>query len=64
MSLGLGVLDTIFFWPRMLIDCATKEPNERNNKVVWTLIIVFTHMIGAALFFLVRHPRRRAEVAS
>ena len=64
MSLGLGVLGTIFFWPWMLIDCATKEPDERNNKVVWTLIIVFTHLIGAALFFFVRRPRRRAEAAS
>ena len=48
VSLGLGVLGTIFFWLWMLIDCAKKEPDEGNHKVVWTLIIVFTHLIGAA----------------
>ena len=41
-----------------------KSQNEGNKKVVWTLIIVCTHLIGAALFFFVRRPRRRAEAAS
>ena len=63
VSVGLGVLGTIF-WVWMLVDCATKEPDEGNNKVVWTLIIVFTHLIGAALYFFVRRPRRRAEATS
>ena len=63
VSVGLGVFGMIF-WVWMLVDCATKEPDEGNNKVVWTLIIVFTHLIGAALYFFVRRPRRRAEAAS
>ena len=46
------------------IDSATKEPDEGNNKVVWTLIILFTHLIGAALYFFVGRPRRRAEAAN
>jgi len=62
VSAGLGVLGAIF-WVWMLVDCATKEPDEGNGKVVWTLIIVFTHVIGAALYFFVRRPRRRAEAA-
>ena len=36
MSVGLGVLGTIF-WVWMLVDCATKEPDEGNSKLVWTL---------------------------
>ena len=62
VSVGLGVLGTIF-WVWMLVDCATKEPDEGNSKLVWTLIIIFTHLIGAALYFFVRRPQRRAEVA-
>ncbi len=64
MPLGLGVLGTIFcVW--MLVDCATKEPNDGNSsKVVWTLIIVFTCLIEAALYFFVRRPQRWAEAAS
>ena len=60
---GLGILGTIF-WLWMLVDCATEEPDEGNNKVVWSLIIAFTHLIGAALYFFVRRPRRRAEAAN
>ena len=60
---GLGILGTIF-WLWMLVDCATEEPDEGNNKVVWSIIIVFTHLIGAALYFFVRRPRRRAEAAN
>ena len=59
---GLGILGTIF-WLWMLVDCATEEPDEGNNKVVWSIIIVFTHLIGAALYFFVRRPRRRAALA-
>ena len=40
-----------------------KSQNEGNNKVVWTLIIVFTHLIGAALYFFVRRPQRWGEAA-
>ena len=57
VSVGLGVLGTVF-WIWMLVDCATEEPDEGNNKVVWTIIIVFTHLIGAALYFFVRRPQR------
>ena len=60
VSVGLGALGTIF-WVWMLVDCATKEPDEGNSKVVWTIIIVFTHLVGAAIYFFVRRPQRRAE---
>ena len=60
VSVGLGVLGTIF-WVWMLVDCATKEPDKGNSKVVWTIIIVFTHLVGAAIYFFVRRPQRRAE---
>lgn len=58
--LALIVLGTIF-WIWMLVDCATKEPDTGNNKIVWIVIIVLTHWIGAAIYFFVRRPQRRAE---
>ena len=48
-------------WLWMLVDCATKEPGEGNEKVVWVLIIALTHWIGALLYLLVRRPRRVAR---
>ena len=61
--LGIGILGTAF-WIWMLAECATKERSEGNDKVVWTLIIIFTHLIGAALYFFLRRPQRRVEMAS
>jgi len=61
--LALGVAALCFaFWIWMLIECATKEPDTGNNKVVWILIIVFAHIIGALIYFFVRRPQRYAEV--
>lgn len=47
------------FWIWALIDCASKEPNDgSNNKVLWLLLIIFTHFIGALLYILIRRPER------
>jgi hypothetical protein len=50
------------FWIWMIIDCATKEPSEGNDKLVWIVIIVFTHIIGALIYYFVRRPRRIAQL--
>ena len=60
--LALGPVG-IIFWIWMLIECATEEPREGNNKVVWTLIIVFTHLIRATPYFL-RRPVPRSAAAT
>ncbi len=45
-------------WIWMLIDCATREHSEGNEKLIWILIIIFTHWIGALIYLLVRRPER------
>ena len=54
----LGVLATVF-WIWMLVDCATKEPSQGNDKLVWILVIVLTHWIGALIYLLARRPERK-----
>ena len=58
----IGLLSAII-WVVTLADCATGEPSEGNDKVVWVLIILFTNLIGAALYLIVRRPRRPARPA-
>lgn len=60
LVLGVGLLGTLF-WVWMIVECATKEPSEGNDKLVWTIIIVFTHFIGALIYFFVRRPQRISE---
>lgn len=54
----IGVLGTIF-WIWMIVDCASNEPSEGNNKIVWILVIALTHVVGAAIYFFARRPERR-----
>jgi hypothetical protein len=46
------------FWIWMLIDCIRHETDEGNNKVVWILVIVLTHWVGALIYYFVRYRAR------
>jgi hypothetical protein len=48
----------ILFWLWILIDYVTKEPSEGNDKIVWTLLIIFLPWIGSILYYFVRRPER------
>ncbi|MGO4879523.1 MAG: PLDc N-terminal domain-containing protein [Bryobacteraceae bacterium] len=58
----LLILAGFAFWIWMIVDCATHEPATGNDKLVWIVIIIFTHIIGALIYYIVRRrPRRFAE---
>ena len=61
IPLALVGLALTVFWVWMLVDCATKEPSAGNEKIIWILVIIFTHWIGALIYFLVRRPQRKKE---
>lgn len=54
MVLFLGILGTVF-WIKMIIDCATREKDP--ERLIWIIIIVFTHFIGAAIYYFVQRPK-------
>src|ERR1700689_2432609 len=58
----VGFLSGFAFWIWMLVDCATKEADEGNTKIVWVIIIVFANIVGAIVYWLVRRPQRQAEL--
>jgi hypothetical protein len=56
----IAILGSIF-WIWMIVDCVRNEPAESNDKIVWILVILLTHFIGALIYFFARRqPRRRA----
>ena len=57
----LIALGLFAFWVWMLVECATKEPGQGNDKVVWIIVIALTNWIGAAIYFFVRRPQRIRE---
>ena len=59
MSLGIAVISilliaivavllTSIFWVMMLVDCAQRD---FKDKIVWIIIIIFTHFMGATLYY-------------
>ena len=46
--LVLGIGGTIL-WIWMIIDCATNEPSQGNDKLIWILVIALAHWIGALI---------------
>ena len=59
--LGIGVAGTVL-WIWMLVECATRESNEGNDKLVWILVIIFTQWLGALIYLIVRRPKRIEEL--
>ena len=52
----LGLIATIF-WIWMLVDAATSSL-AGTEKIVWILVILFLHVLGAILYyFIARKPR-------
>jgi prolipoprotein diacylglyceryltransferase len=56
------VAAALLFWLWMLVECATKEPDTGNTKIVWILVILLGNIVGAPLYFVVRRPQRWREV--
>lgn len=58
---SIFAIAALIFWIWMLVDCATKEPSEGNDKIVWILIILLTNLLGAIIYFVARRPKRLYE---
>lgn len=41
------------FWILMIVDCATRKFKDSMEKVVWIIVIVFLHIIGALIYYFV-----------
>ena len=59
----IAIAGTIF-WIYMLIDCIQNEPSTGNDKIVWILLLVFTHFIGAMIYYFVRCKPRKLQRAN
>jgi len=54
-TIGLAGL---VLWIWMLVEVLTRETDEGNNRLIWALVIVFTHWVGALMYLLVRRQER------
>lgn len=54
----------LVFWIWMLIDCVRNELIQGNEKIMWVLIIIFTSIIGAVLYFIYSRPRQMRKATT
>jgi divalent metal cation (Fe/Co/Zn/Cd) transporter len=52
---------SVIFWLWMLIDALIHEPTT-NDKILWFLVILFLHLIGAWVYFFVRRSQRNTAM--
>lgn len=55
------VAAAFILWVAALADCLLNEPNDGWGKLIWVLAIVFTFVIGAAIYHFGQRPRRLAR---
>lgn len=51
IGVGLIMLALVAFWVWMLVDCLRRIFPDPTTKLMWVLLIVLTHFVGAILYF-------------
>jgi len=49
------------FWIWMLIDCLLNKTLTGSQKILWLLLIFFTHILGAILYFAIGRTAKRSQ---
>jgi len=61
----LPILMALFaFWIWMLISAIQNKGLTEGEKVAWVLVVLFLHWLGALVYFVVGHPRRKTPLSS
>ncbi len=47
------------FWIWMLVDAIQNRGLAEGEKIAWVLVIVLLHWLGALIYFIVGHPKRK-----
>lgn len=53
----IGIVGSIF-WIWMIIDAIISRTLSDTEKIVWVLVIFFTHFLGALIYFFVGRSKR------
>ena len=57
LVLSVIVLAAFPFWIWMLIHAITNKGLNDTEKLIWVLVVLFLHFIGALIYFFVGRPR-------
>ncbi len=54
---GIAGIAIFAFWIWMLIHAITNKGLTDTEKIVWVLVIIFVHFVGALIYFFVGRPK-------
>lgn len=58
LIIGIAIFAFIF-WILMLVDAVKRNFKSDTDKIVWVLVIIFTHIIGALIYyFMVKRKKK------
>ena len=57
----IGLITTVF-WLWMIVDCIVNNALVGTQKIVWVLVVIFLHFLGALLYFLLARGNTRPLV--
>jgi phospholipase D-like protein len=65
-EIGVLLVFTVIIglWIWMLIEAATKERSDSQDRLIWVLIILLGGPLGALIYLIVRRPKRKAELGA
>ena len=49
---GVGIF-LFVFWILMIVDCVQRKFKNDNDKLVWILVLIFLHVLGALIYYFV-----------
>ena len=58
----LFCLAACVFWIWMLISAIQNQGLNGTEKVIWVLVIIFLHFLGAFLYLLLGRPKRLSQI--
>ena len=47
------------FWLWMIVDCLKRNFKKDMDKLVWVIVLLFAHLIGAFLYYFIVKAKRR-----
>jgi len=60
LGVGLLVAAASIFWVWMLVHAITNKQLSDTDRIIWVLVVLFLHLLGALIYFFVGRTRQSA----
>ena len=58
------VLAAIVFWIWMLVSAIQNKGLTDTERIIWVLVVILLHLLGAVLYLFLGHPKRHTPLTA